>query len=201
MLYDLSAVLNDSCNGSFLPCATKIYVCNQVLDTTLFGFASRVKSYYTYSYSSSGSSDRIVKFAKNIGYLYYNYMMSGLHAQAYEYSWLKGCIINGQMFGDTSLTNINQISFEVPTLYSLSQNYPNPFNSTSNLKFQIANTGDVKIVVYDIMGREVQTLVNERLQPGTYEASFDGSALNSGVYFYKLITDGYTETKKMLMVK
>lgn len=51
------------------------------------------------------------------------------------------------------------------------------------------------------MGKEVQTLVNERLQPGTYEASFDGSMLNSGVYFYKLMTDGFTETKKMLMIK
>ena len=55
--------------------------------------------------------------------------------------------------------------------------------------------------VYDVMGREVQTLVNKRLQPGTYEATFDGSMLNSGVYFYKLTTDGFSETKKMLMIK
>jgi hypothetical protein len=55
--------------------------------------------------------------------------------------------------------------------------------------------------VYDIQGREVQTLVNERLKPGTYEATFDGSQLTSGVYFYKLITDGFSETKKMLLIK
>ncbi len=61
--------------------------------------------------------------------------------------------------------------------------------------------GDVKIVVYDVMGREVQTLVNESLKPGTYEASFDGSQLTSGVYFYKLITGDFVETKKMLMIK
>ena len=52
-----------------------------------------------------------------------------------------------------------------------------------------------------MMGREVQTIVNERLQPGTYEAAFDGSMLNSGVYFYKLITNGFTETKKMILLK
>ena len=56
-------------------------------------------------------------------------------------------------------------------------------------------------MVYDVMGREVQTLVNESLKPGTYEVSFDGSMLNSGVYFYKLIIDGFTETKKMLLIK
>ena len=96
----------------------------------------------------------------------------------------------------TGNVGIKNISSEVPSRYSLGQNYPNPFNSTSNLKFEISNTGDVKLIVYDIMGKEVQTLVNERLQPGTYEAAFDGSMLNSGVYFYKLMTDGFTETKK-----
>ena len=101
----------------------------------------------------------------------------------------------------TGNVGIQNISTETPSKYSLSQNYPNPFNSTSNLKFQIVNTEDVKLIVYDIMGKEVQTLVNERLQPGTYEAAFDASSLNTGVYFYKLITNGFTETKKMLMIK
>ena len=101
----------------------------------------------------------------------------------------------------SEIISIQNISTETPSKYSLSQNYPNPFNSTSNLKFQIVNTGDVKLIVYDIMGKEVQTLVNERLQPGTYEAAFDASSLNTGVYFYKLITNGFTETKKMLLIK
>ena len=59
----------------------------------------------------------------------------------------------------------------------------------------------MKLVVYDVMGREVQTLVNERLQPGTYETSFDGSSLNTGVYFYRMVTDGFTETKRMILLK
>jgi len=101
----------------------------------------------------------------------------------------------------SEMIGIKQISELVPSKYSLSQNYPNPFNPTTNIKFDVARLGDVKIVVYDVMGREVQTLVNESLKPGTYEASFDASSLNSGVYFYKLITDGFTETKKMLLLK
>ncbi|MFZ4592013.1 MAG: T9SS type A sorting domain-containing protein [Ignavibacteria bacterium] len=100
--------------------------------------------------------------------------------------------------GNVGIQNINT---EMPSKYSLSQNYPNPFNPTTNMKFSIVNTGEVKLVVYDIQGREVRTLVNEFLKPGTYEAAFDGSVLNSGVYFYKLITGTFTETKKMLLIK
>jgi hypothetical protein len=96
---------------------------------------------------------------------------------------------------------IKNISSVIPSSYSLEQNYPNPFNNTSNLKFQIVNTGDVKLVVYDIMGHEVQTLVNEQLAPGKYETSFDGSQLTSGVYFYKLSTGDFSETRKMLLLK
>ncbi|MFZ4590729.1 MAG: T9SS type A sorting domain-containing protein [Ignavibacteria bacterium] len=100
----------------------------------------------------------------------------------------------------TAVSVIN-IGTEVPAKYNLLQNYPNPFNNTSNLKFEIVNTGNIKITVYDVQGREVQTLVNERLVAGTYEVKFDGSMLTSGVYFYKMVTEGFTETKKMLLIK
>jgi hypothetical protein len=97
--------------------------------------------------------------------------------------------------------SVHQIGSNVPDKYSLSQNYPNPFNPITNLKFSIIKTEQVKLVVFDITGREVQTLVNESLQPGTYETEFDGSLLTSGIYFYKLITDGFIETKKMMLIK
>jgi photosystem II stability/assembly factor-like uncharacterized protein len=101
----------------------------------------------------------------------------------------------------SSIISINQIGSTVPSKYSLSQNYPNPFNPMCNVQFSMYKAGQVKLVVYDVQGREVQTLVNEKLSAGTYEVKFDGSMLNSGVYFYKLSTDGFTETKKMLMIK
>lgn len=99
------------------------------------------------------------------------------------------------------LLDVKNISSKTPLSYSLSQNYPNPFNPTTKIKFDIMRLGDVKIIVYDITGREIQALVNEKLSPGTYEVSFDGSQLTSGVYFYKLITGGFTETKKMILIK
>jgi photosystem II stability/assembly factor-like uncharacterized protein len=110
-----------------------------------------------------------------------------------------GTILKTLTCGD--VIGIRTISSSIPSKYTLSQNYPNPFNSTSKLKFEIVKFSNVKIVVYDISGREVQTLINEWMQPGTYETTFDGSMLNSGVYFYKLITDGFSETKKMVLIK
>jgi hypothetical protein len=73
--------------------------------------------------------------------------------------------------------------------------------SLDNIKFNIAKLSDVKIIVYDVLGREVQTLVNESLKPGTYEAVFDASSFSSGVYFYKLITNEFVEMKKMVLLK
>ena len=97
--------------------------------------------------------------------------------------------------------SVNQISSEIPNKFSLSQNYPNPFNPNTKIKFQIAKMFDVKLVVYDILGCEVATLVNERLKAGTYEVDFDGRELPSGVYFYSLISDSFIETKKMILIK
>ncbi len=110
------------------------------------------------------------------------------------------------------LLPVENISTEIPSEYSLSQNYPNPFNPTTKIKFDIprwrGEGGWTTLRVYDITGREVQTLVNERLQAGTYEATFNIESatehrrtFGSGVYFYKLITDGFTETKKMILIK
>ena len=98
------------------------------------------------------------------------------------------------------VTFANNISTETPSKYSLSQNYPNPFNPTTNIKFSYpplrGNGGELRHYELRVMGREVQTLVNERLQPGTYEASFDGSQLTSGIYFYKISIGNFSEPRK-----
>jgi hypothetical protein len=90
---------------------------------------------------------------------------------------------------------------EIPNYYFLNQNYPNPFNPVTNIKFGIPESGDVRLVVYDILGREVKTLLNEYKNPGTYEVQFDASNMASGIYFYSLQTQRGIETKRMLMVK
>ncbi|MBE0538713.1 MAG: T9SS type A sorting domain-containing protein, partial [Ignavibacterium sp.] len=85
--------------------------------------------------------------------------------------------------------------------YHLSQNYPNPFNPTTNIEFRIVDFGLVSLKIYDILGREVATLVNEEKPGGTYKVEFDGSNLASGIYLYKLSTDKFSETKLMSLIK
>ena len=96
---------------------------------------------------------------------------------------------------------VKEINTLLPDKFYLHQNYPNPFNYCSNITFEIKKFGYAKIMVYDVLGREIRTLVNESLKPGTYEITFDGSEFPSGVYFYRLTTGEFSETKKMLMVK
>ena len=99
------------------------------------------------------------------------------------------------------LIGIQPISNEIPNQFSLSQNYPNPFNPNSKIKFQISKLSEAKLIVFDVLGQEVETLVNEHLKPGIYEVDFDGSNFASGVYFYKLIATDFVETKKMILIK
>jgi hypothetical protein len=88
-----------------------------------------------------------------------------------------------------------------PLIYSLMQNYPNPFNPVTSIDFNIASPGQVKLTIYDILGRETAILVNNLLKEGTYHIVFDGSKLASGVYFYKLEAAGFTDIKKMMLIK
>ncbi|MCX6163669.1 MAG: T9SS type A sorting domain-containing protein, partial [Ignavibacteriae bacterium] len=138
---------------------------------------------------------------------YYYSLGPGIYTtQKYK---LTGAFIDGVKYGDTNTVGINSISNVVPDKYALYQNYPNPFNPTTIIKYQIpplssphALGGDpVLLKVYDILGKEIATLINEKQSPGLYEVTFDASQYPSGIYFYKLETQSYKETKKMLLIK
>ena len=91
---------------------------------------------------------------------------------------------------------------EIPIEFSLNQNYPNPFNPSTNIKFAVPKESNVILKVFDIAGREVLTLLNEKINAGTYSLKWDASVYSSGVYFYRMATDaGYSETRKMILVK
>jgi len=98
-------------------------------------------------------------------------------------------------------TRINNNKTETPDKYSLSQNYPNPFNPVTKINFSIPKNGFVTIKIYDILGKEVDVLVNKEYSAGVYSIDYDGSKLSSGVYFYKLCSGNFIETKKMMLVK
>ena len=134
----------------------------------------------------------------------YNLLYGGIMISSYNQY-----ITGGNPFGQAAIyhtTNggiagVNLLGNLIPVMYTLSQNYPNPFNPVTNLEFGISDLGFVSLKIYDLLGKEVTTLVNEKLSPGTYKYEFDGSGLPSGVYFYRLTAGEFMETKRMMLVK
>ncbi len=105
---------------------------------------------------------------------------------------------NGGMGVIIGITNINTT---IPDKFALYQNYPNPFNPETQIKFDVPKASNIKIAVYDLLGREVDVLVNSKMEPGVYNASWNATQYSSGVYFYRLVADGFLSVKKMVFVK
>jgi|SRR4030095_3200595 len=188
---------NDS---AWSTCIVYWMVCYDTITYSIFGLNPKTKAFQWVSFEQS----ELRRCAKNFGIVYRsNYEVTHLTQR-----FLLGCVINGILYGDTNtFVGIHQINSQVPDKFSLSQNYPNPFNPLTNIKFQMPKSGFVKVIIFDVLGKEVQTLVNQQLSPGTYEADFDGSNLPSGVYYYQLTISNeqlsilFNETKKMVLVK
>lgn len=98
-------------------------------------------------------------------------------------------------------SGISNITTEIPKEYNLSQNYPNPFNPVTMIKFALPKASFVSLKVYDMLGRQVADLVNEQKSAGQYLVDFDASSLTSGVYFYRLESNGYVDVKRMVVLK
>jgi len=113
------------------------------------------------------------------------------------------CGFNGRILKTTNggSTWIQPINSELPNGYKLEQNFPNPFNPSTDIKFSIPKNGLVKLTVYDMLGKEISVLVNEKMGAGNYKVSFDGSNCPSGTYFYKLVADGFSTVKRMVILK
>ena len=112
----------------------------------------------------------------------------------------------GKVYYSNIATGIRKTNIDIPDKFNLSQNYPNPFNPTTKIKFAVPPFEGGKrrmtvLKIFDILGKEVATLVNEKLLPGNYEVNFNGNNLTSGVYFYQLKTTNFSETKKMMLLK
>lgn len=113
----------------------------------------------------------------------------------------------GGIYSNPAVIGIKEINGSFPSEFYLSQNYPNPFNPTTKIRFALPMSSFVKLVVYDMLGRELDILVNEQLNAGTYETNWSADKFSSGIYYYKLVVGdntnngGFTETKKMVLIK
>jgi hypothetical protein len=202
-------------------CSTLKRTCRDTGILNLFGTLFNKKEFDPVLALTASSRN----YAKNLGIYYLD--EGDPYLTKY---YLKGCVINGVVYGDTSVpVGINKIGDLIPSTFSLHQNYPNPFNPLTKIKFAVptplnppfsqrgeerSGGGFVTLTVYDILGREVAVLVNEQLKPGTYEVEFSatggGTNYPSGVYFYKLAvyssdhskwSDEWTNTKRMVLLK
>ena len=99
------------------------------------------------------------------------------------------------------VTGINNNNNEIPVEYALNQNYPNPFNPSTTIRYALPRSSNVTLKIYDMLGNEVKTVVNEFKTAGNYSVNFDASSLSSGVYFYKIVAGDFTDAKKMTLVK
>lgn len=136
---------------------------------------------------------------------YWNYLLAireasrGLHNPFFEVQFL--------LTSKNAIVGINQTSTEVPGTFEMSQNYPNPFNPTTKIDFAVPKSSNVTLIIYDIRGREIKTLIkNEPVMAGKYTVDWNsvdngGSMASSGVYFYRIINDGMAITKKMMLIK
>ncbi len=144
--------------------------------------------------------------------LYYRMIKGGTYTITYSAPYYYPKTISGIYAKDDSATTLNvllrpyavpvgkQVS-NVPDRFELKQNYPNPFNPLTKINYQITKNDFVKLSVYDILGNEVAVLVNEKQTPGTYHVEWDGTNYTSGIYFYKIISGDYIESKRMVLLK
>lgn len=146
-------------------------------------------------------------FLENLGLYHYSYYVDFVQSSSY----LRGCLINGVLYGDTTVVSVKDKPTLTPNTFKLEQNYPNPFNPSTKIKFTIPasslnpfSKGEgtfVTLKVYDILGNEITTLVNEEKPAGEYEVEFTASDQSSGIYFFLLKSGDNIQSKKMIFLK
>jgi Secretion system C-terminal sorting domain len=105
------------------------------------------------------------------------------------------------VYKQSTITDVEKEDETIPTVFKLEQNYPNPFNPSTIIKFAVPERSNVLLKVYDILGGEVITLVNEEMDSGWYKREFNASGYSTGVYIYRMQAGSYTSTKKMILIK
>jgi hypothetical protein len=159
--------------------------------------------YFTISYDTLGNviwSTRYNGTGNNDDFAQYIALdnAQNLFVTGHAYELGTGGIVTMKFSKNVGIQNINE---NIPDNYVLYQNYPNPFNPVTNIKFNLPKPGFTKVEVYDMLGKKVETLVNQHLTPGNYKVTFDASHLSSGIYFYNLNSESFSETKRMILLK
>ena len=173
---------------------------DSIKDVSLFGLNTKLM-YMSYFWEYYDGTDTIRLYrlydqlAKGFGF----YFRGGAELNAQIF--LHGCVIAGILYGDTTVVKVDEIIKEIPLHFELQQNYPNPFNPQTKIKFYLPERTFVKLKVFDLLGNELETLVNKEIESGYHEIIFNASVIPSGIYFYTLQTPTLVQTKKMVLLK
>ena len=187
---------DDEANSIVVDAAGNVYVTGESE-----GIGTKL-DYCTIKYNSSGVQQWLIRYTGpgNDNDNPNNVAIDG-SGNVYVAGVCFGTTANSATIKYSQQIGVQNISSEIPSSFSLSQNYPNPFNPSTKIKFDLPESEFITMKIFDALGREVATLVNEQLIPGTYEAEFNGANYPSDVYFYRLTAGDFSETKKMLMIK
>ena len=177
------------------------YIWNEWLSKPLYIFNSEIAYLPTFLGQHYRSTNEGINWSEQLNI--FNASFNSTFYTDYNTGYIIGN--NGLILKTTNggglIIGVNDVNTNIPARFSLEQNYPNPFNPNTKITFFLPQNADVKLIVYDLLGREVRSIVNEQLSPGKYTFDFDGSDLPSGVYYYKLTTDKFSETRKMVLLK
>jgi len=146
---------------------------------------------------------------ENFGLVEWDYVWTEEFGKLAMFNWLgevqhylRGCVINGKVYGDTTFITVSvEDEFKILDQFYLSQNYPNPFNSSTMINFILPEENNIVLELYNIIGQKIKVLLNGFMPSGKHSFQLIAEELVSGTYFYVLRTPGYTETKKMLLLK
>lgn len=189
---------SDSCKIRYLD-----VTCVGIIDYQIFNFSGYAQSYSRSLYGHYTVNYLYTITLPQVGIVVKKNSQSSIYTNTtIDSTYLIGMYTGGLFLGDTTF-NITRYTVFPITKYgdSLSQNYPNSFNSITKIKYSISKTSFVTLKVYDVLGREVATIVNEEKPAGDYNVEFDGSGLSSGIYFYKIQASDYSSVKKMILIK
>ncbi|MFA4923822.1 MAG: T9SS type A sorting domain-containing protein [Ignavibacteriaceae bacterium] len=170
------------------------YVITNKLPGFFFGkFRLKIRMYLDHAGLFSFDDE----YAEEIGLIYRFYDFPGDNLT----SELKAAKIENIIYGDSALVNIEKHEQLLPLEFEMSQNYPNPFNPSTVINFSVPKQSYVRLLIYDALGREVTTLINEEKPIGNYTVEYNAANLSSGIYFYQLRADEFIRTKKMLLLR
>jgi hypothetical protein len=167
---------------------------NSHKDVYTYDEQSKLTSVWSYEWSDSSWIPK----DKQHSYWFYSFTLNDSAGNNYSFgdAWYNLTLKYRQI-----ITGVETKDDEIVVSYFLSQNYPNPFNPSTKIKYNIPNRSNVILRIYDILGKEIETLVNEEKSAGLYEINWNASKLSSGVYFYQIKAGEYISTKKMILLK